>query len=57
MSKILVKAEMILTAIFAVEAFLKVIATGFAFSGSKSYIRDLWNVLDFIVLIISVSSI
>ncbi|CAE8622279.1 unnamed protein product, partial [Polarella glacialis] len=40
----------ILTAIFTLECMLKVIAWGF-FVDKKSYLRDYWNILDFVVVV------
>jgi voltage-dependent calcium channel L type alpha-1D len=48
--------DYILTAIFSVEATLKLVAFGFAFCGSTSYIRSSWNILDFFVVIITLIS-
>lgn len=45
-----------LTSIFALEAAVKIIAFGFAKCGSRSYIRSLWNQLDFVIVIISIVS-
>ncbi len=46
--------EYTLTGIFAFEAILKIIADGFILCGTTSYIRNAWNLIDFIVLIITV---
>jgi Ion transport protein len=53
-SKALNVIETVLTSIFMFEAVLKIIATGFIGCGSTSYIRSGWNILDLIVLFISV---
>lgn len=37
--------------IYTVEAFLKIIVCGFAFNGKASYLRNGWNVMDFIVVV------
>lgn len=42
-------SELIFTSLFAVEMVLKVIAMGFVL-GRGTYIRDPWNVLDFVVV-------
>ena len=42
-------SEVIFTALFATEMVLKIIAMGFVL-GKGTYIRDPWNVLDFIVV-------
>ena len=55
-SKALIIIDYILTPIFSVEAILKLVAFGFAFCGSTSYIRKSWNILDFIVVTITLIS-
>ena len=39
------------TAIFTFESMLKIIALGFIMNGKKSYLRDSWNILDFIIVV------
>ena len=39
------------TVIFTLESCLKIIALGFIFNEKKSYLRDAWNILDFIIVI------
>jgi len=41
------------TYVFVVEMCLKIVAMGFFFGGGKPYVRDGWNVLDFVVIITS----
>lgn len=43
-----------LTVVFAIEAFLKIIAFGFLFNGRKSYMRNYWNILDLLIVLLSV---
>jgi len=38
------------TIIFLIEAILKIVAMGFVIHG-KSYLRDGWNVVDFIIVV------
>ena len=45
------KCEVVFTVVFATECLLKVIAYGFM-KGRHAYIRDGWNVLDFIIVVI-----
>lgn len=45
--------DLMLIAVFLLEAFLKVIAMGFMLH-PRSYLRSLWNWIDFIVVIVSV---
>ena len=46
--------EIILTTVFTLEGILKIIAFGFLFNGETSYILNPWNIMDFIIIIISV---
>jgi len=43
--------------IFTAELLIKVIVMGFAFNGPDSYIRDAWNIMDFIIVAFSLISI
>ena len=54
--KILYTVDIILTVIFFIEAAMKIIALGFVFNGKGSYLRDSWNVIDFIIVCFSVFS-
>ena len=38
------------TAIFVLEAIIKIIAAGFLFNFKGSYLRSMWNIVDFIVV-------
>ena len=53
----LVYSDYILTSFFFAEAILKIIAFGFLFNGEVSYIRNGWNAIDFVVVIISIASL
>jgi hypothetical protein len=55
-SKILSSLDLILTFLFSIEMLIKIIALGFLF-GESAYLRSSWNVLDFVVVIISFLSI
>jgi hypothetical protein len=48
--------EIILTAIYILEFALKVLAKGFVVH-SKSYLRNYWNALDFLVVVVSILGI
>lgn len=48
--------DFVITILFIVEALLKVVAYGFIANGSQSYLRQLSNVLDLIVIIFSMYS-
>ena len=39
-----------MTCAFTFEMIVKIIARGFAFAGKDSYIREPWNILDFIIV-------
>lgn len=49
--KILTYIDYFMTVAFTIEATIKIIAKGFLFSGKKSYFRELWNILDFIIVV------
>ena len=40
----------IFSLVFTLEAVIKIIALGFAF-GKKTYLKDPWNVIDFVIVI------
>jgi Ion transport protein len=40
-------------AFFSIEVIAKIFAYGFFMNGEKSYMRELWNILDFIILTFS----
>ena len=46
------QAEVVFTVLFTLEAVIKIIALGFITCGPNSYIRDIWNQLDFFIVII-----
>ena len=50
MNRVLTYFDYIFTAAFVVEMILKIISRGFCLHPG-SYIRDLWNVLDFVVVV------
>ena len=52
-NSIIEKAEIVFTIIFAAECLLKSIAFGFA-RGKEAYLKDGWNVLDFIIVLTSI---
>jgi hypothetical protein len=53
MQKYLYISNVVLTVLFSFEAALKIITFGFMLNGGKSYLRSWWNVLDFVVVTIS----
>lgn len=55
-SKVLSYLDLILTFLFSIEMLVKIIALGFIF-GESAYLHSSWNVLDFVVVLISFVSI
>jgi len=49
--------DIFLTIVFSIEAFLKIVAFGFLFCGPQSYIRNYWNIIDFVIVIFSIISL
>ena len=49
--------DYITTIIFCFEVIVKVIATGFMCNGKQSYMQNSWNVMDFIIVVISLISL
>lgn len=54
-SKVILIIDYVLTTIFAIEAIFKIIANGLINSGFRSYMRDGINILDLVLVIITVS--
>ena len=48
-------ADIVFTGLFFIEALLKIVAQGLVLNGPESYLRDPWNVSDFILLLGSAS--
>ena len=55
--EVLTKIDYFFTAIFLIEAVLKILYMGFAFNGSNSYIRNGWNIIDFLIVVFALISI
>jgi hypothetical protein len=49
--------DYVITAIFCMEAVLKIVVFGFVINGPESYLRVSWNIMDFIIVIFSIISI
>ena len=49
--------DMAMTGVFCLEAALKIITFGFMMNGKGSYLLDAWNMLDFLIVVISVISL
>jgi hypothetical protein len=48
-NRITLQSELFFTVVFAIECIMKILAMGFV-TDHGSYLRDPWNVLDFIVV-------
>ena len=57
LNKVLNYSDIGFTGLFGLECFLKIIAQGLIFNGKKSYLRNGWNVLDCIIVILSIVSV
>ena len=48
--------DLVMTIIFTIEAVLKIISYGFFFNKSHSYLKNWWNILDFMIVIFALTS-
>ena len=55
--KVIKNIDKVTTTIFTIEAVLKIIAHGFILNGKKSYLRNSWNILDFIIVVSALLSL
>ena len=53
---VLSKIDYVMTAIFTLESLLKIISYGYLFTGKPSYMRNPWNVMDFLIVVFSLIS-
>lgn len=49
----LVVIDKLTMAVFTMEIVSKIVAYGFIFNGEYSYMRELWNIMDFFILAVS----
>jgi len=56
-NKIVESAELIFFAVFALEMIIKILAFGFLFEGPKTYLKDYWSILDFVVVMSSIATL
>ena len=56
-AKVLLYIDFASTVVFISEAVIKIMTFGFYYNGKTSYLRQIWNRLDFIIIIFSVLSI
>jgi voltage-dependent calcium channel L type alpha-1D len=57
LSQVLLVFDYITTTIFIFEAVIKIGALGFMFNGKESYMKNSWNIMDFIIVVISLVSL
>ena len=57
LSKVLGILDYCLTFAFTLECLINVILLGLAFNGRNSYLRDSWNILDFLIVVFSLINI
>ncbi len=51
----LVILDRCITVVFTLEAIFRIIMVGFLLNGKHSYLRNPWNIVDFIIVIFSVN--
>jgi len=49
--------EYVITGIFVFEMLMNIIASGLIANGKQSYLRDTWNIVDFVIVIVSIISL
>ncbi|KAG2495837.1 hypothetical protein HYH03_006076 [Edaphochlamys debaryana] len=52
LARVLEIFDYVFIAIFTIEAAMKIVTFGFAFTGKHAYIRNAWNVLDFAIVLL-----
>ena len=57
LSKVLEIFDIALTISFTLECVINIIVLGLIFNGQKSYLKDSWNILDFLIVIFSLINI
>jgi Ion transport protein len=55
LSQVLNIIDIVITSFFVIESITKIIAYGFIMNGPESYLRISWNIMDFIIVVFSVS--
>jgi hypothetical protein len=54
-SQVLNIIDIVITSFFVIESVTKIISYGFIMNGPESYLRISWNIMDFIIVVFSVS--
>lgn len=57
MSHLMYWLDFLTTIVFIIELIVKAITFGFAFNGEPSYLKNPWNLLDFIIILLSIVSL
>ena len=57
MAQWLARIDIVITIAFFFESIINIIFLGFLFNGPHSYLKDSWNVLDFVIVVFSLVSI
>jgi len=57
LAKYLEVFDWVTTTIFTIEVVIKMVAYGFYFNGPKSYIRNVWHIVDFLIVVTSIISL
>ena len=57
LAKFLAKIDYVMTIAFTLESLIGIIVLGLLFNGKRSYLRDSWNILDFIIVLFSLFNI
>lgn len=55
--EILKSIDIVMTCAFSLEMLTKIVVYGFIFNGELSYIKDPWNILDFLIVTVSILSL
>jgi len=55
LSTVLNYIDIVMTSFFVLESVFKIIVYGLIFNGQQSYLRISWNIMDFLIVIFSVS--
>lgn len=48
--------DVVITWLFCAEAALKILVYGFLCNGKDSYLRNSWNIMDFLIVVVSIIS-
>ena len=57
MAQILMICDYILTSLFTIECLINVIVFGLICNGKSSYMRDVWNIIDLFIVMVSIATI